>query len=169
MEDLRVGAEGVSTGTVSARAIFTLVHILSTGGASESRQAGTGVGVARGVAGGTITTRLGGTVVHFLTLGATVPGRALTPVSVESEKLTGGTVFARVRVAGVGHSDLAKRRLVANRAATVELGARHGRYDVASTAVLTARARSILTRVQVLTVFSNILVRAPEGENTGVL
>lgn len=154
---------------MSAGSVSTLVHILGAGGASEPRQAGTGIGVARGVAGGTVAARLGGAMVHLLALGASKPRRALAAVGVEGEELTGGTVHTRVRVTGVSHRDLAERRLVADRTTTVELGARQGRDHVAGATVLTPRARTVLTRVEVLTVFSNILVRAPEGENTTVL
>lgn len=154
---------------MSAGSVAALVHICGAGSAGKARWAGTGVGVPWGVTGGTIAARLGGAVVHLLALVAPEARGALTTVSVEGKELAGGAVHAGVGVAGVGHSDLAQRRLVTHRAAAVELGTRHREDHVASAAVLAARARAVTTRVQVLTIFTHIFVRAlARGLSSGI-
>lgn len=83
---------------------------------------------------------------------------------VEGGKRAGAAVETGVRVAGVCDGDLAQGSRVADGTGAPEFRAAVGRGDehVAGAAVLTARPRSRVARVRVLTVLAHVHTRAAE-------
>lgn len=83
---------------------------------------------------------------------------------VEGGKRAGAAVEAGVRIAGVGDGDLAEGSRVADGTGAPEARAAVGRGDthVAGAAVLTARSRTRVARVGVLTVLAHVHARTTE-------
>lgn len=153
-----VRPEGVRARAVLAWPLITFVHVRRARVTRELGRARAPEGLLCGVTGGPVATRLGGAVVHLLAFLAVEARGTLAPVGVQRQQLARGAVEAGVGVAGVGDGDFAQGRPVPDGAQAVEFGDGVRQNDVASAAVLAARARAVPTGIRVLAVLSDELV-----------
>lgn len=152
------GTLGVEACSMHTRSRLALIHVDRARGSAVPRSTDARIRVLLGLTATVIQTRLRGTVVDLVAVLASEAVGAHASVVLQCEQLARGPVVTGLRVAGVGHLDLAHGSRIAHGASTRELGSICDTHlHVARTAVLAAETRAAgVARIGVLAVLAHV-------------
>lgn len=152
------GTLGVEACSMHARSCLAFIHVDCARGSAVPRSTDAGIRILLGLAAAVIQTRLRCAVVNLVAVLASEAVGAHACVVLQCEQLACGPVMAGLRVAGIGHLDLAHGGRVAHGTSTRELGSVCDTHlHVARAAVLAAETRAAgVARICVLAVLADV-------------
>lgn len=152
------GTLSVEARPMNTRSCLALVHVHRARGSAVPRSTDARIRVLLGLAAAVIQTRLRRAVVNLVAVLASEAVGAHARVVLQSDQLARSPVMAGLRVAGVGHLDLAHGGRVAHGTCARERGSVCDTHlHVARASVLAAETRAAgVARIRVLTVLADV-------------